>query len=96
MTYPFENPDATYSSHNGPKQILEQIIHPPSISFLNKLVMKHASEQHMGDIAEAEAQELTQSGSPAQSPSTGFVFRGRLYPRDDQEGGHADGGGGRE
>lgn len=81
MAYPFGNPDATYSSPNGPKQILEQIIDPPSISFPDKVVMKHASDQQMGDTAEAEAQELTQSDPPAQISSTGFVFQGRWYPR---------------
>lgn len=80
MKYPFENPDGTYPSPNGSKPILERIIAPPSISSLSKVIMTQAPAQHTKGIAETEAQELPQSGSPARSPNRGSTFRGRGYP----------------
>lgn len=80
MKYPFENPDATYPSPNGPKPILERVIVPSSIS-LSQVVMTNAPTQHMEEIAETEAQELPQSGSLSRSPNRGSAFGGRGYPR---------------
>lgn len=77
MKYPFENPDATYPSPNGSKPIFERVIALPSISSLSEVVMTNAPAQNMEDVAETEAQELPQSGSPARSPNRGS----RGYPR---------------